>query len=324
MDQDLRAGERRDLARRERRAKPRPANREARAHRLRDGRRIGYAEYGDPEGFPVFAFHGTPGSRIMFRLADSFAALQGLRLIATDRPGYGLSSVTERWGMRPVVEDMATLADALGIDAFAVVGVSGGAPFAAACAAAHPDRVRAAAFVSPVGPVVDAARGPNLAPGHRLIFLRLAASERLSRAAFHLLRFFVARTPGLAHRCIQMLAAPSDVPILRRPEVRDDLINGLGEGMRPGIAGAVRDLRLFSQDWDFDPGLIGVPCCLWQGDADRTVPPAAAEGLAHRIPDCELRMLAGAGHYWIYDHFVDVLSWVTERCTLRTEQSLTP
>ena len=91
MDRELRVSHGRAPVRLERKVRPRPANREARGHRLPDGRRVGYADYGDPDGFPVFALHGTPGSRTMFRLADASAALKGLRLIAPDRPGYGLS-----------------------------------------------------------------------------------------------------------------------------------------------------------------------------------------------------------------------------------------
>lgn len=322
MDQNLRGGDSRAPARPERRIRPRPANREARAHRLSDGRRVGYADYGDPDGFPVLAFHGTPGSRLMFRLADRSAAQKGLRLIAPDRPGYGLSCFSERGGTQPVVEDMSALADALGIDGFAVVGMSGGGPYAAACTVALPERVRAAALVSPVGLIAEVARERGLTPRHRAVFQTLAGSDRLSRAAFRLLRFLLSRAPGLTHRGIVGLAAPSDGPILRRPEVRDDLIDGFGEGLRPGVAGAARDLRLFGDDWAFDPALIAAPCRVWQGDADVTVPPEAAERLAGRIPGCELRMIAGAGHYWIYDHFADVLDWVAARSAVPAPESL--
>ncbi len=58
---------------------------------LGDGRRLGYAYYGRPDGEPVFYFHGHPGSRLEARFAAQAAAGTGLRVIALDRPGYGLS-----------------------------------------------------------------------------------------------------------------------------------------------------------------------------------------------------------------------------------------
>jgi len=48
---------------------PRPDN----VVRLRDGRILGYAEYGDPTGRPAFLFHGTPGSRLEGAIAHDVA-----------------------------------------------------------------------------------------------------------------------------------------------------------------------------------------------------------------------------------------------------------
>src|SRR5690606_28847831 len=120
---------------------------------LRDGRALHFMEFGRPDGVPAFGFHGTPGSRFMFRLADPAASRLGLRLIAPERPGFGLSSFQKRRKLSDWASDMRELADALGIDRFAVAGVSGGGPYAAACAALMPERVLAAALVSPMGPV---------------------------------------------------------------------------------------------------------------------------------------------------------------------------
>ena len=74
-------------------ATERPAgfDRTSRSLRLADGRQIGFAEYGDPQGLPVLAMHGTPGSRFMFALTDQAARAEALRIVAPERPGYGLS-----------------------------------------------------------------------------------------------------------------------------------------------------------------------------------------------------------------------------------------
>jgi pimeloyl-ACP methyl ester carboxylesterase len=91
--------------------------------RLKDGRALGYAEFGDPNGAPVIALHGTPGSRLMFALADQAARERGLRIIAPERPGYGLSDAKEFPTLQDAVVDIAGLADFLELKRFAVLGV---------------------------------------------------------------------------------------------------------------------------------------------------------------------------------------------------------
>src|SRR6516162_4610928 len=96
---------------------------------LPDGRRVGCAEYGDPSGLPVPALHGTPGSRLMFALAHKAARERGLRLIAPERPGYGLSDYRQADSLAQIARDFSVVANAYGLGRFAVMGVSGGAPY---------------------------------------------------------------------------------------------------------------------------------------------------------------------------------------------------
>jgi pimeloyl-ACP methyl ester carboxylesterase len=95
--------------------------------RLRDGRQLGYAEWGDFGGAPVLFFHGWPGSRIEGRLGDEAARVTGVRLVAIDRPGMGLSVFQPRRTLVDWPADVVELASALGLDRFAVLGISGGA-----------------------------------------------------------------------------------------------------------------------------------------------------------------------------------------------------
>jgi pimeloyl-ACP methyl ester carboxylesterase len=95
---------------------------------LRDGRRLGYAQYGQPDGEPIVYFHGHPGSRLEARLAHEPAAAPGLRVIALDRPGYGLSDFLPGRAITDWPADVTAAADALGIGRFSVAGASGGGP----------------------------------------------------------------------------------------------------------------------------------------------------------------------------------------------------
>ena len=99
---------------------------------LKDGRKLAYAEWGDPAGKPVFHFHGSSGSRLE-RPPDE-KVLTGIRLITIDRPGHGLSDFKPGYRLLDWPDDVTALADHLGINKFAVEGWSFGGPYAIACA----------------------------------------------------------------------------------------------------------------------------------------------------------------------------------------------
>src|ERR1700691_5324971 len=120
---------------------------------LPGGRDLGWIEFGDPNGAPVFAFHGTPGSRYLIVMDEKSLSDAGLRFICVDRPGYGLSTFQRGRRLVDWPKDVAHLANKIGIETFAVLGHSGGGPHAAVCAASLGERVSAAAIVSGVGPV---------------------------------------------------------------------------------------------------------------------------------------------------------------------------
>src|SRR5262245_6028460 len=98
--------------------------------KLKDGRNLGFAQFGADSAPPVFYFHGWPGSR----LEAGFFEIPGVQMIGVDRPGYGLSDPHPKRKLADWPNDVAALADHLGFGKFAIVGMSGGGPYAAACA----------------------------------------------------------------------------------------------------------------------------------------------------------------------------------------------
>ncbi|MGB9300944.1 MAG: alpha/beta fold hydrolase, partial [Anaerolineae bacterium] len=120
---------------------------------LPGGRTLGFAEYGDPSGRPVLFFPGTPSGRLFHHPDESIALSLGARVLTIDRPGYGLSDFQPGRTLLDWPSDVMALADALGIARFAAAGISGGAPYVAACAFRIPDRLTAAAIVSGLGPI---------------------------------------------------------------------------------------------------------------------------------------------------------------------------
>jgi pimeloyl-ACP methyl ester carboxylesterase len=290
--------------------RPVATDRTSQSLRLPGGRGIGYAEFGDPQGAPVLAIHGTPGSRFMFALTDNAARARGLRILAPERPGYGLSDYCRNQRLADATADLATFADELGLDEFAVLGVSGGGPFAIAAAAAMPDRVPLLALISPVGPIADCQARIRMSRVHKAIFTRLGRSDPACAAFFWSVRTCVRHAPQLAYRMLMRRVAAPDRILLGRPDVKANLQTALREGLRPGIKGARQDLRLYCAPWGLGLEEIDVPTIVWQGSDDAIVPPSAAYYLAETLPHCRLDVIQGGGHYWVFGAFERVLDAV--------------
>lgn len=282
---------------------------------LPDGRRLGYTEFGDPLGVPLCAFHGTPGSRFMFRLVHETARRLGLRIIAPDRPGFGLSDYQENRTLADWADDVRALADKLGLARFGVAGISGGGPYVAACAALLPERVSAAALVSPVGPLHSPDGPGNLPPAQIVTFRLLPRITPAMAGAFSIGRLMFLNASDSMYRMIMRRAGPADEHILLRPEVRKNLLAGVIEGLRPGVQGVVQEMKIFAKPWNIPFEAIKAPVLLWQGAADNNVPVAASLRLARIIPGCELFRIEGAGHYWIFDHVDEVLLAIKQKIT---------
>ena len=283
---------------------------EDRSLRLADGRRLGFRIYGDPAGLPVLFLHGTPGSRLKFSIAHDSGRGLGLAIVAPDRWGYGLTEPPTRPSLAGFAEDMAALMDELGERRFAVGGISGGGPYAAAVAACLPGRVTALALVSPVGPIADAGLGPSLPPMHRLCFTVLPRRPRTVSAAMRAFRWSLIHTPRLAGHLTTWRAARPDKRLIQRSEVRQRILGSFSEGLRPGTAGPNMDLSIFARPWQVDLAAIIAPARLWIGAKDSNVPLAAVRALAQRIPHCVVTDIPDAGHLWVSVHHADVLVWI--------------
>jgi pimeloyl-ACP methyl ester carboxylesterase len=284
-----------------------PDRRDAQVLRLPGGRRLGYAEYGDRQGAPVLFFHGTPGSRRVARCADRAARRRGIRLIAPDRPGFGLSDFQPGRTLGAWPADVVALADALGIGRFAVAGVSGGGPYVAACAWRISGRLTHAGIVSGMGPLDDPALAAVLSRGYRT---GLAAVRRLPatvRMALGLGRLGLRRAPSCALASLAASLPEVDRATFGRPRVRALLLDDAREALRQGTRGALQELVLFSRPWDVPLDEIRMPVRLWHGEADAQVPLAIARRLAAALPDCRASFVPGAGHLWVLDHLDEVL-----------------
>lgn len=282
-----------------------------------DGRTVGLARYGADRGLPVLALHGAPASRLMFDVADIPAKALGLTLYCPERPGYGLTPPDPTPTLTSRSDQLVGVADALGLERFALLGVSGGAPYAVAMAARLGERVAALGLVSPMGPVAEFAAAERhgdidpsigrLARGHRIFFLVMPKRKRfVSMQAALGARAFKAAPKAFAMVFAKLLSK-ADAKVLQQPHVEASLIAMTLEAIRQGAGGGVADLEIFSREWGVDYSAVRTPVVLWQGTADRIVPSAVSVWLSGLIPNCRLERLEGAGHFWVYDHVADVL-----------------
>ncbi|WP_405135087.1 alpha/beta fold hydrolase [Nocardia sp. NBC_01388] len=273
------------------------------------GATVGGMECGDRDGFPVLAFHGAPGSHVEgVAFADVPAAEVGVRLIAIDRPGMGMSELASRERVVDFADTVAAIADRFQFDRFGVLGASGGVPYALASACQMPQRVSKAIAVSSMvpfdaGPAAEDSGGVKPAAGlmilRRFPWLARPVSARLSKAV---------RTQRGVDAMIKKMS-PAD---RARVDKDDRLRSQLGENIRTafttGSRGVALDFQLlFSRPWGFDLTDITVPVEIWHGDADGNMPVQNGRRLADMIPDSKYHEVPGAGHLLFVDHARTIL-----------------
>lgn len=261
-------------------------------------RRLGFAEFGPPDGRAVVWLHGTPGARRQIPdEARRLAHEMGLRIIGIDRPGIGSSTPHLHADVRGLAGDLAVVADSLGVDEMALIGLSGGGPYALAAAHAMPDRIVAVAVLGGVAPT----RGPDAISGGLVsLGVRLAPLVALTHVPTGMLLSGAVRlarpvaSPGLD--LYARLSPAGDRALLRRPELKAMFLDDLLNGSRKQLSAPLADVILFTRDWGFRVGDVTVPVRWWHGDADHIVPFAHGEHMVGLLPDAELHVLAGESH----------------------------
>jgi pimeloyl-ACP methyl ester carboxylesterase len=279
---------------------------------LRDGRVLGFDEYGDPSGVPVYFFHGLPSCRLEASASSEAAQHAGVRLIAVDRPGLGLSSFRSYRPLARFAEDVAQLADDRGTDRFAVVGVSAGGPFALATAATLPGRVSA---VATVAGFANSNERSSIAGMNRELRASLLIARRapwMCRPLFALTALTV-RWRGMQFvRALARRSAAPDRELLRSDAVRSQLLSVFSGAFARGARGAAWEQRLLVRDWGFSLKSARIPVTVWQGTLDRNVPPEMGRALASSIAAAHLRLVEDEGHLsLVHNRFEEVLRDLT-------------
>ena len=290
-----------------RRTRTRPLRGEDRVVTLRDGRRLGYAEFGEVGGRPVFFFHGMGTSRVICPPAEPATEL-GLRLIAVDRPGIGISDPRPGRRLLDWPADVVELADQLGLDTFSVVGWSGGGPYALASGYALADRVTSVAAVSSPAPLAGNGEAAYLrrfdrnavrAAGRAPWVIRLALWHWARPQRRDAVRFLENSVAAMCR---------SDQLVMADLQLRGRMIASSAEVYRQGGRGLYDEALVLARPWGFRLSELHVPVHVWHGTIDETVPFAMGEHLAEAIPDARFTRFDDEGHHLLYRYWREILT----------------
>ncbi len=261
---------------------------------LSDGRSLAWREVGPADGRAAFFFHGGADSGLAAQLLTTAAEAAGVRVIAPDRPGFGASSPAPARTLLSWADDVAALADHLGLERFDVIGHSGGGPHALAVAARLPQRVDRVVVVAGGAPKDAGATG--MALPFRLNRWFAITAPRMQR------RFLQSHRSGLEDpqtflRQWGRMSAADGAMFAEQPDVGSLIVEEMLEAYRPGIEGAALEGQLYYQDWGFALGAVETPVELYYGDADPMAPLSWGRYFEERLPAATLHVLAGEGHF---------------------------
>ncbi len=277
--------------------------------RLRDGRRLGYVEYGDPAGFAVVNCHGGLACRLDVAAADAIAREAAIRLISPDRPGVGLSDPNPGRTVLDWAADAEDLMKHLGVGRFAVMGWSMGGPYAAAVG------YRLRAQVSRIAIIAGAL--PLNEPG---VFAELPLIDRAYTRLSQ-------RAPWVARRCFRAMswvagAAPAiygrfaarDLGVTDAQVIRDEGFGAFArmswEALRQP-SGVVEEYRAWMRPWGFAPEDLSIGADVWVGSEDKLLDPRWPHELARRIPRGTLHVRSG-GHLMAHLHYREIFDALRE------------
>ncbi|OGV44336.1 MAG: hypothetical protein A2X48_08555 [Lentisphaerae bacterium GWF2_49_21] len=279
--------------------------------KLRDGRNLGYAEYGKPDGTPIFYFHGYPGSRVEAELADKAASHKNFRFIGIDRPGYGLSDSKPDRRLIDWPDDVTELADNLGFDKFHIIGLSGGGPYTAVCAWKIPSRLISVGIISGLGPVDVPGLRARLSVFQRFWFSTAKHFPFIIKPAAYIVGRMLCRHPEEFRKILKERTSKSDKEALDDPDILRAFTNSFSEGLKRSSEGLNRDLLIYANPWGFKLEDIRCKVKVWHGEKDHVVNADFGRHYAKCIPGCQAEFFPDDGHFSLagikIEHILDKL-----------------
>jgi pimeloyl-ACP methyl ester carboxylesterase len=267
---------------------------------LPDGRTLAYTDLGASDGAVVVYFHGAPSSRLDLAYFEDDLTARGVRVISADRPGFGRSSPQPGRAREDWPTDVAALADHIGVDRFAVMGLSSGGPYAAACATLLPERVVAAAIVEGETDFAWAGAWDDYSE-YEATLMRIG--DEAQGTAWCEDRY---GSDGAGFFEVMQDISPADQAAFGDEAFTAALMASVREAFRQGVGAYAQDVVLQGQPWAFDPHAIIAPVLVHHGGADTMTPVAHSQHTADLIPGARLTIWPAEGHISLITKVPDI------------------
>lgn len=275
---------------------------------LSDGRVLGYAESGDLEGMPLFLFHGLNSSRLEVNIVHEKMKKNGIRLIAIDRPGMGLSTFQYNRTILDFVDDVSALADALHIDKFSIIGVSAGTAYVLATLHKIPERIQFCGLISALAPV-DEVDNKSMSKANRAFISLSNILPWFTKPLFWFLQGRLSKRDKDADQFLNniMLSLDDvDKKLIKDKDAKNMLLASFREAYREGAKGVAYDAKItFTKPWGFKLEEIDYPIHLWHGEKDKGVPLPMVKQMVKKLKNATLKTYKNEGHLSIIFHEID-------------------
>ena len=273
----------------------------------RTGATVGYYEFGDPLGKPVFAFHGTPSCGAGFSFADAPARERRLRIIAPDRPGVGRSTRRANYRVGDYPAMLADFAGAMKIDRFGVWGYSGGGPYAVACVAKLGNRIDAGVISAGMGEIGVYAHPNDFERTDRQMLGLAVKHPAIARRIMGVASWVARKSPMSAMKSMEKQLDVSDRAVIANYDDPKQIMAMFTQAFTNGPHGVVTDYASLARSWECDLSAVTIPVTIFQGTADKMVPFRHAEQLTARLPKSTLKVWEGEGHLATVKHVDEIL-----------------
>ena len=276
--------------------------------KLSDGRSIGYAEYGDPQGKPVLHFHGLPSSRFEGHrpAVDEIATRLHARIIVVERPGIGLSDY-QPYTITNWPDLVSEFADALQLDRFAVMGLSSGGKYVAACAWKIPERLTTASIVSGNCPYDLPGAKESLSKQDSQLYGMADKIPWLFRLMLWKIASDARKNPASVLSLFTDISEP-DQAALAQPDIQRLFGEMVVGAFQQGTRGAALDWKLEARPWGFSLQEVQMPVSIWHGEQDKIVDVGQGRIMAEALPNAQARFYPNEGHVsLIANHYEELL-----------------
>lgn len=277
---------------------------------LDDGRTLGYAQYGDPSGRPVYFFHGQPGNRL-FHPDEETTQQAKVNLIVPDRPGYGLSDYYPGRTLVDWADDVRQLAARLGHSQFDIIGYSAGGPYALACAAKIPENLGQVMLISSAAPVHERKVRKEMSQLVRFNYFMARWLPRLMQLIFRIYWRQAKSNPASFIEMAKKDAPVPDLEALNQQTLYQMMLACWKENLRVDCRGYVEDAKIIFKEWGFSLAEIEKKVLLYWGKEDQNTPPSCLAYLVSHLPYTQPTVVAGAGHFGFLTHWGEVLNLLT-------------